>query len=110
MNRRRLTAVDVAPMTAAVRRHRAHRRPAGPIALIAAIIRNMPKFEGAICAEDPRLWDGATEDDRREAIRVCVEDCGALHACTVWYRSLPQGARPSGVVAGRFRGGRRSAP
>ncbi|MBB2990263.1 hypothetical protein FHR72_001731 [Mycolicibacterium iranicum] len=76
------------------------------ITLLAAILRDVPRLDGALCAGQPGVFDGRDGRDgehTREAIALCAQ-CPAHTACSEWWGTLGVPRRPRGVVAGRWRG------
>ena len=78
--------------------------------LMAELAAAIPRLPGAVCVGreslfDPVERDGEHGDDakyrHRAALRLCA-GCPALAECGEWLDSLPVGARPPGIVAGRL--------
>jgi hypothetical protein len=70
----------------------------GEIPLLAAILRGLPKLDGACKAVDPRVMDGATHETRDAALELCSR-CPCLDACRAWALSEASGIK-TGVVGG----------
>jgi WhiB family redox-sensing transcriptional regulator len=87
--------------------------PLPVVDLLAAILRDTPRLQGARCRTHPEVFDathpigrGACStrhhvDARAAAVAVC-QRCPALPACRAWLESLPASQRPSGIVAGQL--------
>lgn len=76
------------------------------LALTAAILRDMPRLNGALCAGQAGAFDG---DDGRDgpgtqSARALCARCPALEPCAAWFEGQTSWLRPTGVVAGRWRG------
>jgi WhiB family transcriptional regulator, redox-sensing transcriptional regulator len=68
--------------------------------LLDELAHGIPDLHGAACRGHAELFDVADRHDT-QAKTVCAS-CLALRDCRAWLASLPRGAKPSGVVAGRF--------
>lgn len=67
-----------------------------------ALTTTTPRFEGAQCRRQPRIFDfDATPKQRAHAIALC-ERCPMLALCSDHLASTPVDRRPSGVVAGKL--------
>lgn len=75
------------------------------VELIAAILRGVPKLDGALCADQPHAFDvddGPDGERTRTAVGLC-QRCDALPACAAWVDTLHRTRVPRGVTAGRYR-------
>jgi hypothetical protein len=61
----------------------------------------VPRLPGAMCRDDPALFDLARDhrNSRGRALTVC-QSCAALEQCREWVLTLEPDERPRGVVAG----------
>ncbi|WP_326546099.1 hypothetical protein QGN32_20550 [Mycolicibacterium sp. ND9-15] len=87
---------------------RSSRRPVdahrpGWLTLTAAILHRAPRLPGALCRDQPWMFDADDAASRDAALRLC-QRCPSLPDCRRWVSSLPHAWRPPGVVAGRYRG------
>jgi hypothetical protein len=74
--------------------------------LLTMVLQRVPKLPGALCRNRSELFDGEEPEDIAEAVALCAR-CPALDACRAWVDRLEYRARPSGVIAGRYRRPRR---
>lgn len=85
--------------------------------LLAAVGPWPPALPGARCRGHGRLFDAAipdepsevTEQRHAQALTLC-RSCPALASCAAWFDGLPRPKRPTGVVAGKSRTGKRGRP
>lgn len=74
--------------------------------LLARILRHTPPLPGALCVDQPDLFDeheGAAASAEAEAAVAICRSCPELQACARWYSSLPWTHKPGGTVAARYR-------
>ena len=82
--------------------------PEGWVGLIAAIVEDAPRLEGAACVGQSELFDArgdgepweAAQRRQQAAQRICRWACPAEPQCVAWFESLVPAVRPRGVVAG----------
>lgn len=84
-------------MSAAAYKVRARRDP-GPLALLTAMLRDMPSLSGALCKGRSVLFDRGGDDASSDAVELCGF-CPALTACGEWAARQPVGSL-TGVWAG----------
>lgn len=74
--------------------------------LTAAILRDVPRLDGALCAGRAGAFDGHDGRDGpgTQSARALCARCPALPACTEWVSRTAASRRPRGVVAGQWRG------
>lgn len=73
------------------------------LVLCSAILRRVPKLDGALCAGRAELFDAADAERAATALALCSR-CPAQRACAAWLASIPIAHRPPGVVAGKRNG------
>lgn len=76
--------------------------------LIEAILADMPRLSGALCAGFPDVFDppvAYSDDDKARVAfaKHCCRCCPALIECARWVDRLPRDRKPLGVTAGRLR-------
>lgn len=88
----------------------------GTESLLVAILRGVPRLDGARCVGRPELFDpdGPHEapevvQQRHEAATHLCRACPALADCRSWVDELKPSRRPGGVVAARQPSPRRPA-
>jgi hypothetical protein len=77
--------------------------------LLAEILEGTAPLTGTLCADWPLVYEATTNGTDPEtqdyavttALRLC-KSCPAMAGCSAWYDTLPLGARPPGVIAGRI--------
>jgi hypothetical protein len=71
--------------------------------LLAEILRGAPALPGAACVGRPGLFEGNTEQDRRQAAELCNTRCPTANfdRCRAWAETAPHNSL-HGVVAGRW--------
>lgn len=76
-----------------------------------ADLTHVPHLDGAACIDHPQLFDqtiGGTAARpevaaaRRDAVKICREQCPCLAECDRWVSSLEPNQRPMSVVAGHI--------
>jgi hypothetical protein len=72
-----------------------------PYKLLAEILRDTPKLDGALCARFPGLHDGEDHDKNRIAIAIC-QSCPVQAQCAAWLAGMTRHQRRHihGVWAG----------
>jgi len=75
------------------------------VALVVAIIRGAPRLDGALCHGRPEVFDATDAEHIQTAAELCAR-CPALAECRAWAEAVPRSSRPTGVLAGRWRGAR----
>lgn len=75
--------------------------PAPWIELTAAIVRGTPRLRGALCRDQPELFDGDSDETAQQAAQLCRR-CPARAPCGTWADTLPHNAA-HGVLAGQLR-------
>jgi WhiB family redox-sensing transcriptional regulator len=91
------------------RRGRPPAGPAGPEALLAAMLVGAPALPGARCRGRGHLFDppgpgehpDAVQARHHQAVQLC-NGCPSLTRCADWLDTLPPRQRPRGVIAGRI--------
>jgi len=68
---------------------------------VAAILAGVPRLEGALCRQRAELFDGADDQDARDAVELCAH-CPAREPCAAWADSLRHN-QAHGVLAGQRR-------
>ncbi len=71
------------------------------VELTAAILRGTPKLPGALCRRRSDLFDGADDQDARDAAELCGR-CPAREPCANWADTLRHN-QINGVIAGQHR-------
>lgn len=69
------------------------------VALLAEILRGVPRLEGAACTSAPTVFD-LEDGDRKLAAAVC-STCPVQSACATWVSSVRPG-EVTGTVAGEI--------
>jgi hypothetical protein len=81
--------------------------PHGTAELAGQILRGVPRLPGALCRDNPYLFDPLDQSDpnrpgvEAEALSIC-QRCRVLPECQRWVDSLPPKERCGGIVAGRI--------
>ena len=60
-------------------------------------IGNAPDLDGALCRQDPHMWDDTA--DPQPAVEACLYQCRAFDACREWAQTQAAGSLV-GIVAG----------
>jgi WhiB family transcriptional regulator, redox-sensing transcriptional regulator len=71
------------------------------IEAVAAILRGVPRLEGALCRRRAELFDGNDDQDSRAAAELCGH-CPARQPCAAWAETLRHN-QINGIIAGQHR-------
>lgn len=71
------------------------------VELTAAILRGVPRLEGALCRRRAELFDGDDDQAARDAAELCGW-CPAREPCAAWADRLAHN-QAHGVIAGQHR-------
>lgn len=74
--------------------------------LAAAVLRDVPRLNEALCAGQSAAFDGRDGRDGpgTQSARALCARCPALRECGEWIDAQTPWRRPRGVVAGKWRG------
>lgn len=77
----------------------------GVLGLLVAVLRGVPRLDGALCRDRHTLFDGdqGTADFAAERAQDLCFRCPVLHDCATWAAGQPD-TRLHGVIAGRVYG------